>query len=306
MNVSIESLKALRELSGAGMMDCRKALLQTEGNQEAAVKLINEWGLATAKKREDRATKEGRVAIALGEGAASLGECVAAMGKGAAALGKSAAALAALACETDFVALNTSYIEAVNAIAAEVLRNNLAAPNETIASLVADTTLRMKEHIVLKGIAYIEANDGEFLDSYIHGQGSIGVALRASAQDPSYLVNSEVRRFIHDLSLQVAAKAPLFVKKEDIPQAVVEAKRKELIAALEEDPAMKAKSAAMKDSIITGRLRKYLSSVCLYEQPFIKDDSMTICKAMENFAEATGARLHVGGFVRLAIADTAS
>lgn len=296
MNVSIESLKALRELSGAGMMDCRKALLQAQGDQEAAVKLINEWGLATAKKREDRETKEGRVAIALGEG-------IAALGKGAAAPGKSAVALAALACETDFVALNTSYMEAVDAIASEVLRNKLATPNETIAALIADVNLRMKEHIVLKGIAYIEAKGGEFLDSYLHGQGSIGVALRASAQDPSYLANSEVRRFIHDLSLQVAAKAPLFVKKEDFPPSVVEAKRKELTEALEEDPAMKAKSPAMKDSIITGRLRKYLSSVCLYEQPFIKDESVTIGKALENFAAATGAHLQVGGFVRLAIAD---
>ncbi len=303
MNVSIESLKALRELSGAGMMDCRKALLQAQGDQEAAVKLITEWGLATAKKREDRETKEGRVAIALGEGAASLGEGVAALGEGAAALGKSAAALAALACETDFVALNTSYIEAVNAIAAEVLRNKLAAPNDAVAALVADVSVRMKEHIVLKGIAYIEAGDGEFLDIYLHGQGNIGVALRASAQDPSYLANSEVRRFIHDLSLQVAAKAPLFVKKEDIPQSVMEAKRKELIEALEEDPAMKAKPSAMRESIITGRLKKYLSLVCLYEQQFIKDDSVTIGKALENFATATGARLRVSGFVRLAIAD---
>lgn len=303
MNVSIESLKALRESSGAGMMDCRKALLQAEGDQEAAAKLINEWGLATAKKREDRETKEGRVAIALGEAAATLGKGAASLGSGTAALGKGTAGLAALACETDFVALNKNYIEAVDAIAAEVLRNKLSTPNEAISAIVSDTALRMKEHIVLKGIGYIEAEDGDFLDSYLHGQGSIGVALCVSAEDSSHLMNPEVRRFIHDLSLQIAAKAPLFVRKEDVPPMIMEATRNELIEALEEDAAMRVKSSAMKDTIVAGRLRKHLSTVCLYEQQFIKDDAVTIGQAIEAFAVATGVRLRVSGFTRLAIAD---
>ncbi|PKL05820.1 MAG: translation elongation factor Ts [Spirochaetae bacterium HGW-Spirochaetae-9] len=282
MVVSIENLKALRESTGAGMMDCKKALLEAKGDQDAAKALIAEWGLAVAVKRADRETHEGRVAIAL-------------------RLGGGIAGLAALACETDFVSSNELYKKAVQSIAAEVLTRRLSAPNAAVEAIVADMSLRMKEHIVLKGIGCVEADADEYLDTYLHGDGSIGVALTIKADRPSCFQSAEVRALLHDLCLQIAARNPGFVKREDVPPVLIEEKLKEFRDDIDADPKFSDKSEALKTNVIAGRLRKFLATNCLLEQAFIKDESMSVEAYLAAIRKAAGADLEIAGFLRLGV-----
>lgn len=287
MLVSIGNLKALREITGAGMMDCKKALQEAAGDQDAARALIAEWGLAVAVKRADRETHEGRVAIAIQSGKA----------------GRSgqAAGLAALACETDFVSSNELYVKAAQSIADEALARRLSAPNAAVDTVVADMALRMKEHIVLKGIGCIEAGSDEYLDTYLHGNGSIGVALRIASDRPSCFQKAEVRALIHDCSLQIAARNPRFISRQEVPGSLIEEKLEEFRGELDADPRFANKGEALKKNVIEGRLKKYLSTNCLFEQAFIKDESMSVEAYLATIRKAAGADLQIAGFLRLGI-----
>jgi len=282
MIVSIESLKALREVTGAGMMDCKKALMEAGGDMEAARALIVEWGLANAVKRADRETKEGRVGLAAGPHAAGL---------------------AALACETDFVARNSSYIEAANGIAAHVLEGRLSSPDTGVEAMVSDIALRMKENIVLKGIGFIDAGDREFLDTYLHGEGSIAAVVRILAADPACFMNPEIRPLIHDLSLQVAARSPCFIGRADIPPSLLDEKRREFREEIAADPRFEGKGEVLVGNVIEGKLRKFVSTHCLLEQAFIKDETLSVGDFLTMIQKKAGASLQVTGILRLAIGE---
>ena len=286
MTVSIESLKALREATGAGMMDCKKALMEAGGDQEAARALIVEWGLATAVKRADRETNEGRVGIAVSIGASGL---------------PAAAGLAALACETDFVARNGQYFDAVSAIATRVLERRLSAPDPEVEAMVSEVALRMKENIVLKGIGFIGAGEGEFLDTYVHGEGSIGAVVRIHAADPACFMNPEIRTLLHDLSLQVAARNPQFVARTDFPPSLLDEKRVEFRQELDADPKFAGKAEALIANVIEGKLRKFISAQCLLEQAFIKDENLSVGAFLATIQEKAGTTLKVTGILRLGI-----
>jgi elongation factor Ts len=286
MTVSIESLKALRELTGAGMMDCKKALAEAGGDQDAARALIVEWGLATAVKRADRETNEGRVGMAVQLGASGL---------------PAAAGLAALACETDFVARNAQYVEAADAIAARALDRRLATPDPEVESLVSQVALRMKENIVLKGIGCIAAGADEYLDTYVHGEGGIAAAVRFRAGDASRLLDSGVRALLHDISLQVAARDPLFVARGDVPLKILDEKRDEFRDELAADPKFAGKPEAFLANIVEGKLRKFVSTRCLLEQAFIKDESVAVGARLAKIQAEAGCGIQVTGFLRLGI-----
>lgn len=282
MIVSIESLKALREITGAGMMDCKKALMEANDDMEAARALIVEWGLANAVKRADRETKEGRVGLAAGPHAAGL---------------------AALACETDFVARNSSYIDAVNGIAAHVLEGRLSSPDASVEAMVSDVALRMKENIVLKGIGFIAAGNGESLDTYLHGEGGIAAVVRIRAADPDCFRNPDTRTLLHDLSLQVAARAPRYIGRQDIPSSVLDEKRREFRDELAADPKFAGKAEALAGNIIEGKLRKFISTRCLLEQAFIKDETLSVGSFLATIGKKAGTDMRVTGFLRLAIGE---
>jgi elongation factor Ts len=286
MTVSIESLKALRELTGAGMMDCKKALAEAGGDQDAARALIVEWGLATAVKRADRETNEGRVGMAVQLGASGL---------------PAAAGLAALACETDFVARNAQYVEAADAIAARALDRRLATPDPEVESLVSQVALRMKENIVLKGIGCIAAGADEYLDTYVHGEGGIAAAVRFRAGEASRLLDSGVRALLHDISLQVAARDPLFVARGDVPLKILDEKRDEFRDELAADPKFAGKPEAFLANIVEGKLRKFVSTRCLLEQAFIKDESVAVGARLAKIQAEAGCGIQVTGFLRLGI-----
>jgi elongation factor Ts len=288
MTVSIESLKALREITGAGMMDCKKALMETGGDQDAARALIVEWGLATAVKRADRETNEGRVGIAIALGASGL---------------PAATAFAALACETDFVARNAMFIDMANNIAARVLELRLALPDEGVQAMVTELAFRMKENILLKGIGLLETGAGEFLDTYVHGEGGIAAAVRIRAARPACFKDAAIRALLHDLSLQVAARNPAYVGRGDVPTSLLNEKRREFRDELADDPKFAGKPEALIASVIEGKLRKFITTRCLLEQAFIKDETLTIGARLAAIQAEAGTEFQITGFLRQAIGE---
>ena len=280
MNSLIDCLKTLREKTGAGVMDCKRALLQTGQDLDAAESLIAEWGLSVAQKRQERLTNEGCVGLVAD---------------------KTRAALAALACETDFVALNPSYRETVREITQEAFEKGLSDSNATIVSLVADIACRMKENIALKGIAFIQGGEGDYIDSYLHGDAKIGVAVRIHADDDACFARPEILARLHDLSLQVAACSPSYISREAIPLPIREGLELSIRGEVDNDAKYADKAESLKAGIVAGKVKKFFSGACLYEQRFIRDEKTTIAQLIEAIQREAGTRLAVAGFIRLAI-----
>jgi len=280
MSIDTDSIRSLRQKTGAGMMTCMRALAETEWNLDAAAAVIAQWGLGAVERRADRETNEGRVAIVAD---------------------RSRAALAALGCETDFVARNADFIAAVEAVAAKGFEGRLAAPTADIVGIVGDMAMRMQENVVLKGLSHIEAGEHEYLDTYLHGDGKLGAALRVRAGRPEDYENPELKAGIHDLCLQVAACNPAYLRADQVPPEVVHEELGAIRAEVMDDPKLRQKPEVLIAGIIEGKLRKRVSALCLMEQRFIKDESMTVGQFIDLLHRGTGVRLAVTGFLRLAL-----
>lgn len=285
MNISVESLKALREKTQAGMLDCRKALAEAAGNLEDAEKLIMEWGLAQATKRADKATPEGRVGLMAS---------------------KQCATLVALSCETDFVAKNEQFISVTNAIAEKfhhATTERLAEAEVSALELVKDLERRMKERILLSGHAKLEAGPGEYLDAYLHGEGTIGAAVRVRIEPYPAMEDlaADLASGIHDLCLQIAAGEPEYVSKQSVPGEVLKKLEEEFAEEVESDPDLRGKPLKVLAGIVGGKLAKKLSRLCLLEQRFIKDETKTVARHVEEIEKKAGVRLEITGFARLAL-----
>lgn len=292
MNISVESLKTLREKTQAGMLDCRRALEEASGDLAEAEKLIMEWGLAQAAKRLDRVTPEGRVELEISA---------------------SKATLAALSCETDFVSKNEQFIGVTKSIARAFHRAGEEGLQETevenqALEAVRDLERRMKERILLSGHAALSARPGEILDAYLHGEGRIGAAVRVrveyadagSARAGGPLPREAVTG-IHDLCLQIAAENPEYISRDAVPGEVLLAMREEFERDVDSDPGLAVKPPKVRAGIIEGKISKRLSRICLMEQRFIKDEAGTVGAFIGEVEKKAGVRITVTGFARLAL-----
>ena len=271
MSISAETVKTLRERTGAGMMECKKALLETGGDLDAAAEIMRKSGLAKADKKAGRIAAEGTIAAAM------------------AADGRSAV-LVEVNCETDFVARQPEF----QAFAADVAKAALAAgaaTPEALAALAlghgatAEETRRgliakIGEKIDIRRAGRLEAPDR--IGAYVHGT-RIGVLVGIRGGDDA---------LARDIAMHVAAVNPQYLSPADVPAGVV-AKEREILSA---QAAAEGKPAAIVEKMVEGRLRKYLAEICLTGQPFVKDPDMSVGALLEKSkAEASGfLRYEVG------------
>jgi elongation factor Ts len=153
----------------------------------------------------------------------------------------------------------------------------------------------------LKKIASMECGENEYIDTYLHGDAKTGVAVRVHAEDGASLESRALRANIHDLCLQIAAGKPAYIQKDDVPADLVEERERVFNAEISEDPKLREKPAPMIAGIVSGKLRKYFSETCLYEQRFIKDDKSTVAGFLCKAEAEAGTRLKVTGFIYAAI-----
>jgi len=283
--ISAKDVKALRDQTGAGMMDCKSALVDASGDVDKAVELLRERGLSKAGKRAGRETSEGAIGIALDGENASIIE---------------------LGCETDFVAKTDDFQSLTNDIAGVVARDaSVQGPAEALAAVLQDGTIedRIKAHVAklgenieLKRVARI-AVDG-ITGGYVHGGGKLGVIVALACESAA----PELDELAKDLAMHVAASdpAPVAVDRTGVSAEFVE-KEREL---LRREAEHSGKPANVIDRIVEGRIGKFYADHCLLEQPFVKDPDRSVQDRVKEAAQSVGQQLSVTGFTRFLLGES--
>ena len=281
MAITAQAVKELRQKTGAGMMDCKRALTETDGNIDEAVKILRTKGLAAAAKKAHRSASEGAVMI--------VGDT-------------SKMAVLELNCETDFVARNDEFQGLAKALAEQALATGVtdveafkAMPftgdeSHSIEQRISSLVATIGENIVLNRIAVIDANEGNTLSSYIHGGGSIGVVVDGSTD-----AGAEA---LHDVALHIAASEPRFVSRDEVTDDILSTE-KEIALKQAVD---QGKPPEIAEKMVTGKMEKFFENEVLLEQPFAKDTSVSVGEHVRN---AGGADATVVAFVRFKLGEEA-
>jgi elongation factor Ts len=262
MSFTAKDVQSLRQATGAGMMDCKKALENTSGDMEAAKQWLREKGLAASAKRDDRDNNQGVVALSL-EG--------------------SQAAIVKLKCETDFVASSESFVAEADALASLVRTKGEAAVSDRAKEL-EDLKILLKEKIEIGEVVRFEAAAGNIMDSYVHVQGGRGVNVVLVEMSGA---NEELA---HDVAVHIAFARPKYLRVEDVPADVVAAER----ATLETITRNEGKPEAAIGKIVDGRIQGFFKDVVLLEQPFAKDDKKSVSQILGAAKVVRFAQVEIG------------
>jgi elongation factor Ts len=277
-DISANDVKKLREKTGAGMMECKNALVASDGDFDKAEKLLKEKGLAALEKRAGRATNNGKVFIKMKSD-------------------NSSAALIELNAETDFVARNPDFIALGETIAANALEKDLTAPNDELNGLVQDLATKIRENMGLKRLCLVKASSNEYLTQYIHGDGNIGVVVKCESDKPEIFKDEEIKSFIFSLALHIAAFNPIAIDREKVDQQWLKEQEGIFSVQMQQDEKLKGKPENVLAGILKGKVTKYLSEICLLEQGYVKDEKITVAKAIEECGKKAGAKLTVSEYV---------
>jgi len=277
-DISAADVKKLREKTGAGMMECKNALVSTEGDFGKAEKLLKEKGLAALEKRSGRATNEGKIFVKIKDDGTS-------------------AVLVELASETDFVARNPDFIALGEAIVSKALEKGYDAPNDELTGMVTELATRIRENMGLKRLKTVSAGSGEYLTRYIHGDGNIGVVVKCKADKPEIFRDEEIQAFIFSLALHIAAFNPYALDKGKIDSAYITEQEEIFRKQMEKDEKLQGKPANVLDGILKGKINKHLSEICLLEQGYVKDEKLTVAQALAECGKKAGAQISIIDYV---------
>ena len=280
-DISTQTVKELREKTGAGIMECKNALLETGGDFAKAEKLLKEKGLAAVEKRSGRATNEGKIFLKVLDNGA----------KGA------VAALAELVSETDFVARNPDFIALGSTIVDKVLEKGYTEPNEELNGMVSDLAAKIRENMSLKRIKTVNAAAGEYLSSYVHGDGAIGVVVKLSSDKADLFLNEEAKAFAFNLALHVAAFNPTALDQSKVDPAWLKEQEEIFRKQMEQDEKMQGKPANVIDNILKGKMSKFLKDICFVDQGYVKDEKMTVAQALKEEGNRLGAKINIVDYV---------
>ena len=286
MAVTASMVKELREMTGAGMMDCKKALAETNGDMDQAVEYLREKGLAKAAKKAGRIAAEGICATN-----------VSADGK--------VASIVEVNSETDFVAKNEKFRSFVDAVAAQAAATNAADidaflaetwsldASKTVAEELASQIAVIGENMNIRRFAKFVAENG-FVESYIHANGKIAILVEME----SSVYTDAVRECAKNVAMQIAAMSPKYVCQSEVGADYIEHEKEILKAQIMNDPKESQKPEKVIAGMINGRINKQLKEICLVDQIYVKDGELTIQKYIDSVAKAEGVTLAVKKFVR--------
>ncbi|MDD3278732.1 MAG: translation elongation factor Ts [Lachnospiraceae bacterium] len=288
MAITAGMVKELREMTGAGMMDCKKALTATEGDMDKAVEFLREKGLATAQKKAGRIAAEGIVMVKVAED------------------GKKAVAVEVNA-ETDFVAKNEKFQTYVSQVADQAMDTTAADidaflaeswklnTDETVAEELAHQIATIGENMNIRRFAQV-AEDAGFVASYTHMGGKIGVLVDVVTD----VVNDEIKEMAKNLAMQAAALNPKYTNRSEIAEDFIAHEKEILLAQIMNDPKESSKPQKVIDGMINGRINKEMKEICLLDQVYVKaeDGKQSVSKYVEEVAKANGANITIKGFVR--------
>ena len=280
MAFTAKDVAELRKQTGCGMMDCKKALSETDGNFEEAVKYLREKGMAATAKKADRIAAEGIVDIMTIDNVTAIVE---------------------VNSETDFVAKNATFKEFVKDILKSIIANKPADVDALLASnyvngglvseALAEQIYKIGEKLSIRRFQIVEGT----VSSYIHGAGATGVIV---SFDTDLADKDGFKECAKNVALQTAAMEVKYLDKESVPASVLAEEEAILINQMKEDPKMANKPEAVLANIVKGRLGKFYENNCLLEQAYVKDDSMSVSKYVASVAKELGGNITVTGYVR--------
>lgn len=268
MAISASDVKKLRDITGAGMMDCKKALNDANGDMAQAEKILKEMGLAAVAKRQDRATENGRVFTAV---------------KG------DKAVLLELSCETDFVAKNDQFKKLGEDMCDVVLTKGYTEINDELKDMVAGLIAIIKENMAVKRLQVVSIPANGYAATYVHGEGAVAVVVVFTSDKAEAFEADAVKEFTHDCALHVAAFKPQFLK----PSVVSKDFEEEQLSIFRKQVESMDKPEKVKEGIVRGKLNKLYSEICFLNQPFVKDDTMSVEKKMAEVGKSAGAKLEI-------------
>jgi len=286
-DITAAQVKELREKTGAGMMQCKSALVESNGDMEEAVLILRKKGLAAASKKAGRIAAEGLVHILIDGNTAIMVE---------------------VNCETDFVAQTDEFKELAAGIA-ELIKNEKPetvealgelkwpgdADGHTVAQYISSKIAKIGENITVRRFVRFDAADNAGLGSYVHGNGKIGVVVEV-ASDKAVDASAALAK---DVAMHVAAADPRFLKREEVTEADLAAERE-----VARDQALKSgKPEAVVEKIVSGKMEKYYAENVLLEQAYIRDDKMTIQKVVDQAGKEAGAKFEIARFVRFKLGE---
>lgn len=271
MAITAADVKALREKTGAGMMECKKALTEANGNMAEAEKILKEKGLAAVAKRAERATSEGRIFIRQSG---------------------SKIAIAEVTCETDFVAKNADFIALGNTILDTVFAKGYTKIEKELEDLVLELATKIRENMALRRMEIVDVPANASAAAYVHSDFKTAsvVVVEGSEAD-------EVKVFAKDCCLHLAAFTPSYTSQEDVPQSYIDEQKEIFAAQMAQDPKMASKPENVKSGILQGKISKHLAEICFLDQPFVKDDKVSVAKKLAEVSKAVGANLSFGKIV---------
>ncbi len=275
MSISAQDVKKLKDMTNAGLMDCKKALTESNGDFDGALKYLKEKGLADAKKRGDRETNEGGVFVGKND---------------------KRVALALIGCETDFVATNDLFVKGANTVIQKALtdaKEDLSVYKDTLQEVITQT----KENVELKKIVIISIAANQFAATYIHGKNRIGVASIFESADNSVFENKEFIEMTNNICLHIAANAPYYLTENEVPQKELEEQKEIFMKQLAES----GKPANVLENIVKGKVSKYFSEICLLNQKYVKDDKLTVTDYIKSVNKAIGKEVKMVRFERVMI-----
>jgi elongation factor Ts len=306
--ISAQLVKQLREKTGAGMMECKKALVEANGDMDEAEIILRKRGITNAGKKESRTTKQGLIAAFIGDE------------------GKSGV-LVEINCESDFVARTEDFQTLAADIAAHIAeskpkavrledvteaeRANFKAhealyeqkftkdQNTTVGELVKTKIAKLGENINISRFVLYEVSGAGSVGHYIHTGSQIGVLLEAKTNSAQTAANPDFKRLLHDIAMQVAAANPQFVSRENVSAHILDKERD-----IQKERARgEGKPEKMLDKIVEGRLSKFYEEICLLEQPFIRENTQSVAELIRNTASKVGDSITVSRFVRFKVGD---
>ena len=293
MAITAAQVKELREMTGAGMMDCKKALTATEGDMDKAVDFLREKGLATAQKKANRVAAEGLCKTLVADDAKN-------------------AVVVEVNSETDFVAKNEKFMSFVEGVAKTILATNPAdvealkeekfdGTDRTVTETLNDLVLSIGENMKVRRF---ERMDG-IVSTYIHGGGSVGVMVGFDVADELKAATAEFDAMGKNVAMQIAAMSPAYLDEASVPAEVVEHEKTILAAQMKEDPKMASKPEAVLAKIAAGKMGKYYKENCLVDQEFVRSDLFQgdVKGYVASVAKELGTEIKLNGFIRMMKGD---
>ncbi|MBO4704803.1 MAG: translation elongation factor Ts [Spirochaetaceae bacterium] len=265
MEIKAADVKALREATGAGMMECKKALVECNGDAEAAAKLLKEKGLAAMAKRSERATTEGRLFVRQNGNKIAVIE---------------------LTCETDFVANNVDFVAVGEKLLDITFEKGYTKVEAEHEQFLEPLKVSIRENMKVAKVEVIDVPADAAASFYVHSDMKTGavVVVKGSTADA-------VKAFAYDCCLHIAAFTPAYTAKKDVPATYIAEQKEIFKAQMDQDPKMASKPDNVKDGILQGKINKHLAEICFEDQMFVKDDKKTVTAKLAEVGKEVGASL---------------